>query len=35
MIELWLSGIVFGVLVLDVVAALVDPDDVLFPSIGF
>ena len=35
MIELWLSGIVVGVLVLDVLAALVDPDGVLFPSIGF
>ncbi len=35
MIELWLSGIVVGVLVLDVIAALVDPDGTLLPSIGF
>ena len=35
MIEFMMAGFVVSLLVLDVVAALVDPDGTLIPSIGF
>jgi hypothetical protein len=35
MIEFMMAGFVVSLLMLDVVAALVDPDGELLPSIGF